>query len=176
MKGKLFYITLAFLLLVADQASKLWATWKLKPVMTMEIISGYFRFSYATNRGVAFSLLADSEMNVRWLLAAISAAAALFVLSYLKQTLPGQRRLNLSLALLLAGIVGNLIDRVRLGEVVDFIELHWREQYAWPTFNIADSAICIGAVLLALEMMREAKAESEQARVAPIAQPEDRVE
>jgi signal peptidase II len=164
------------LLLVADQASKLWATWKLKPVMTMEIISGYFRFSYATNRGVAFSLLADSEMNVRWLLAAISAAAALFVLSYLKQTLPGQRRLNLSLALLLAGIVGNLIDRVRLGEVVDFIELHWREQYAWPTFNIADSAICIGAVLLALEMMREAKAESEQARVAPIAQPEDRVE
>jgi signal peptidase II len=176
MKEKLFYITLAFLLLVADQASKLWATWKLKPVMTMEIIPGYFRFSYATNRGVAFSLLADSEMNVRWLLAAISAAAALFVLSYLKQTLPGQRRLNLSLALLLAGIVGNLIDRVRLGEVVDFIELHWREQYAWPTFNIADSAICIGAVLLALEMMREAKAESEQARVAPIAQPEDRVE
>ncbi len=159
MKLKLFYLFLSITVLVADQLSKLWATARLKPISTIELIPGYFRFSYATNRGVAFSLFADSQFDVRWILAAISAAAAAFVASYLMRTAPGEWRLNTSLALLLAGITGNLIDRVRLGEVVDFIELHWRDQYVWPTFNIADAAICAGAVLLALEMMREAKAD-----------------
>jgi len=157
MKLKPFFLFLSIVVLVADQFSKLWATARLKPISTIELITGYFRFSYATNRGVAFSLLADSQFDVRWVLAAISAAAAVFVGGYLMRTLASERRLNTSLALLLAGIVGNLIDRVRLGEVVDFIELHWRDQYVWPTFNIADAAICIGAALLALEMMREAK-------------------
>ena len=83
--------------------------------------------------------------------------AALFVLSYFRRVPADKRRLNVSLALLMAGIIGNMIDRIRLGEVVDFIELHWRDLYSWPTFNIADSAICVGAVLLALEMLREEK-------------------
>ena len=60
---------------------------------------------------------------------------------------------------MLSGIVGNLIDRVRLGEVVDFIEFHWRDQFIYPTFNIADAAICIGAILLGFVLMREEKAE-----------------
>ena len=59
------------------------------------------------------------------------------------------------LALLLAGIVGNLIDRVRLGEVVDFLDFHWGDRFTWPTFNLADAAICIGAALLAIELARE---------------------
>lgn len=68
--------------------------------------------------------------------------------------------MNGSLALLLAGIVGNLIDRVRLGEVVDFLDFHWVDRFTWPTFNLADAAICIGAALLALELLREERAES----------------
>src|SRR5215813_3268929 len=160
MKSKLFYLFISIIVLAVDQWSKLWATASLRPISTIELIPGFFRFSYATNRGVAFSLFAESEINVRWILAAVSVAAAVFVFSYLTRTRPWQRRLNSSLALLLAGIVGNLIDRVRFGEVVDFIELHWRDQYFWPTFNIADSAICIGAALLALEMIRETKVES----------------
>ncbi|HEY6400584.1 MAG TPA: signal peptidase II, partial [Blastocatellia bacterium] len=77
----------------------------------------------------------------------------------------GKPWLNASLALLMAGIVGNMIDRVRLGEVVDFIEFHWEGlrlpnawMQGWPIFNIADSAICVGALLLAREMLREEKA------------------
>lgn len=155
MKSKLIYWVVAALLIVADQATKAWATARLKPVALIEVIPNYFRFSYALNRGVAFSLFADSSFEIKWVLAAISTFAAVMVAMYLVRTPVTLRQMCWSLALVLAGIIGNLIDRVRLGEVVDFIELHWHDQYAWPTFNIADSAICIGAVLLALELFKE---------------------
>lgn len=158
MRTKSVYLLGAAIVLVADQLTKAWATASLKPVVYIEVIPEFFRLSYATNRGVAFSLFADSQFDIRWILSAISFVAALFVLSYFRRAPADKPWLNVSLALLLAGIVGNLIDRVRLGEVVDFIELHWRDLYSWPTFNIADSAICIGAILLALEMLREEKA------------------
>ncbi len=166
MQSKLFYLLISVVILAADQATKAWATASLKPVAFIEVIPGFFRFSYATNRGVAFSLFADSPFEIRWILAAISLIAALFVFGYFKSAPPDKARLNAALALLLAGIVGNLIDRVRLGEVVDFIELHWRDAYSWPTFNIADSAICVGAVLLALEMLREERAARLQPQVS----------
>jgi signal peptidase II len=158
MRTKLLYLLGSAVTLAADQLTKAWATASLKPVVFIEVIPGFFRLSYATNRGVAFSLFADSQFDIRWILAGVSLVAALFVLSYFSRAPVGKPWLNLSLALLLAGIVGNMIDRVRLGEVVDFIELHWRDLYSWPTFNIADSAICVGAVLLAIEMLREEKA------------------
>lgn len=159
MRGKLGYLALALGLFVADQATKAWATAKLRPVMLIELIPGYARLNYATNRGVAFSMFADSALNVRWIFAGVSVLAACAVMGYLLRTPVALRRLNVALTLLLAGIVGNLVDRVRLGEVVDFIELHWRDAYAWPTFNVADSAICVGAVLLAIDMIWETRAE-----------------
>lgn len=158
MNKKYAFWLLSFLVLIADQATKLWATARLKPVGMIEVIPDYFRFSYALNRGVAFSLFADVQFNIKWVLAAISGAAAVMVVHYLVNTPLRQRRMCWSLSLLLAGILGNLIDRIRLGEVVDFIELHWRDQFTWPTFNIADSAICIGAILLALELLKEERA------------------
>jgi signal peptidase II len=175
MRTKLFYLFITIIVLAADQLTKAWATISLKPVVYIEVIPGLFRFSYATNRGVAFSLFADSTFEVRWILAAISMAAALFVIGYFRRTPLGRIRLNTSLALLLAGIFGNLIDRVRLGEVVDFIELHWRDLYSWPTFNIADSAICVGAVLLALEMLREEREARLQSSVSTSAAEESSV-
>lgn len=159
MKTKTAYLLGAAIVLVADQLTKAWATASLKPVSYIEVLPGLFRLSYATNRGVAFSLFADSQFDIRWILSAVSLVAALFVLSYFRRAPADKPLLNVSLVLLMAGIVGNMIDRVRLGEVVDFIELHWQSLYSWPTFNLADSAICIGAVLLALEMLREEKAE-----------------
>jgi signal peptidase II len=172
MKRKLSYVIISVIVLAADQLTKAWATASLKPVIFIEVIPDFFRLSYATNRGVAFSLLADSQFDLRWVLAAISLAAALFVVSYFRRAPAGLARLNVALALLLAGIIGNLIDRVRLGEVVDFIELHWRDLYSWPTFNLADSAICVGAVLLALEMLREERAARAPASV-PTPAPEE---
>ena len=156
MKPRLPYFILVLAVLIADQTSKAWATAKLQFLDTMEIIPNLFRFTYARNRGVAFSLLADSKFEMKWILAGISTLAAVGVGYYLVRT-ANNKRLSFSLALLLAGIVGNLIDRVRLGEVVDFIDFHWYEKYTWPTFNIADAAICVGAALLAIEMMREEK-------------------
>jgi signal peptidase II len=158
MRNKSFYLALTAVVLIADQLTKAWATASLKPIVFKDVIPGFFRLSYATNRGVAFSIFADSQFDIRWALAGVSLIAALFVFSYFRRAPAEKPWLNVSLALLMAGIVGNLIDRVRLGEVVDFIELHWRDLYSWPTFNIADSAICIGAVLLALEMLREESA------------------
>lgn len=158
MRSKNIYFMLAFAVLVADQVSKFWATAKLMPVSSIEVIEGFFRLTYARNRGVAFSLFADSEYEVRWVFALISALAAAAVLVYLLRTAANHTRLNTALALLLSGITGNLIDRVRLGEVVDFLDFHWLDRFVWPTFNIADAAICVGAALLALEMMKEEKA------------------
>lgn len=155
MKTKYGFWLLSFGVLVADQVTKAWATARLKPLGMIEIIPDFFRLSYALNRGVAFSLFAEVEFNLKWILATVSALAAALVVHYLARTPVNYRRLCASLALLLAGILGNLIDRIRLGEVVDFIELHWREQFTWPTFNLADAAICLGAVLLALELLKE---------------------
>src|SRR6188474_2217285 len=114
MRSKSIYFLLSAAVLVADQLTKAWATASLKPIGSIEIIPGVFRLSYALNRGVAFSILADSELEIRWVLASISIGAAVMVLGYLSRTSPSRARMNGSLALLLAGIVGNLIDRVRL--------------------------------------------------------------
>jgi signal peptidase II len=164
MKSKWFYFLMALVVLIADQVTKAWATARLLPIDSYEVIPGFFRLTYARNRGVAFSLFADAEFEVRWVLAAVSAVAAAAVAYYLSRAALHTRRLNAALALLLAGIVGNLIDRVRLGEVVDFLDFHWRNQYTWPTFNVADAAICIGAGLLALELLREEKVAHHEAR------------
>lgn len=158
MLSKSVYLIITLVILAIDQVSKYWAVKSLKPVIMIEVIPGFFRFTYATNRGVAFSMFADSEMNVPVIFAVISIIAALVVFLYLAW-MPAERVLSsTALSLLLAGIIGNLIDRVRLGEVIDFIDVHLADRYTWPTFNIADSAICIGAVLLAIEMIRDERA------------------
>ena len=155
MWSKLGYFLITVVVLIADQWTKQWALTSLKPIVLIEVIPGLFRFTYATNRGVAFSLFADSELNVPMIFASISIIAALVVLFYLARTPAGRPRMKTALSLLLAGIIGNLIDRLRFGEVVDFLDFHLGDYFTWPTFNIADAAICIGAALLALEMLRE---------------------
>lgn len=170
MSTKSVYLLGAAIVFIADQWTKLWATASLKPIGYMDVVDGFFRWNYATNRGFAFSMCANCPSQSRWILSAVSLIAALFVLGYFRRAPAGKPWLNTSLALLMAGIVGNMVDRVRLGEVVDFIEFHWEGlrlpgswMQGWPIFNIADSAICVGALLLAREMLREEKA----ARTSP---------
>ncbi len=158
MRDKSGYLLITVLVLIADQWTKHWAMTSLKPVAIIEVIPEFFRLTYATNRGVAFSMFADSELNVRLIFAVISAIAALFVIIYLARTPADRLRMNTALSLLLAGIIGNFIDRVRFGEVIDFLDFHLGERYTWPTFNVADAAICLGAALLAIEMLREERA------------------
>jgi signal peptidase II len=151
----------AAIVLVLDQASKWWAWERLREGRAeVHVIDGLLRLIYAENPGIAFSFFNSGAEATRWVLVAASATAACIVAYYLYATDPGARRLQLTLSLLLGGITGNLVDRALMGRVIDFIDLYWGS-YHWPTFNVADSAISVGAVLLAWELLR---ADSEPAR------------
>ena len=137
---------LAFLVIVLDQYTKLWASNHLVYRVPVEITS-WFDLMLAHNTGAAFSFLASAGGWQRWFLATVAALVSVFVAVWLSRLEPQQRLLGLSLGLILGGGLGNLIDRVTLGYVVDFISWHYQSWY-WPAFNIADSAICCGAALL----------------------------
>ena len=111
-----------------------------------EAATSWFDWMLTYNTGAAFSFLADAGGWQRWFLALVAAAVSLFIVVWLTRLAPGDRSLVLPLGLILGGGVGNLIDRVLLGHVVDFISLHYQEWY-WPAFNLADSAITLGAIL-----------------------------
>lgn len=142
-----------------DQASKAWAVRRLR-FADQRVISGLLDFVYAENPGIAFGQLQEGGAFGRWFFVVLAAAAAIAVLVYFVRTPRTDDRILGACALLLAGILGNLTDRVRLGFVVDFILVH-AGQYHWPTFNVADASICTGALLLAYDLIfasRHAKA------------------
>jgi signal peptidase II len=146
---KIWYLIVATLVMLFDQITKYWVAVKLSDGDEIDIIQGFFKFSYTENPGIAFGMLNNG--NVKWLLVAISVAAIMVVIYYMRRTPASNTLLLWSLSLLAAGISGNLIDRVRLGRVIDFILLYYKD-YQWPVFNIADTAITIGAALMAIEL------------------------
>jgi signal peptidase II len=150
------YLAAAFCLFLADQATKTWAVHKLRFGRDLTIIPGILDLTYAENPGIAFGQLQGGGDFARWTLAALASVAALVVLIYFFRTTRTDDRVLGACALLLAGITGNLVDRIRLGRVVDFILLHAGD-YHWPTFNLADAAICAGAFLLALDLFLEGR-------------------
>jgi signal peptidase II len=150
------YLLAAFGVYMVDQASKAWAVSRLRHGESVTVIRRFFYLAYAENTGIAFGQLQGWGDFGRWVLAALAALAVVGVLVYFVRTPRADDRTLGACALLLAGIAGNLTDRVRLGHVVDFIEVHLGP-YQWPTFNVADSAICVGAILLALEVITEGK-------------------
>jgi len=152
------YLIAAFGIYLTDQASKAWAVRSLRFKDAVDVIPGLLNFIYAENTGIAFSQFQDKGAFGRWILAALAALAAIGVLIYFFKTPRNEDKVLGACALLLAGICGNLTDRVRLGYVIDFIDVHFRS-FHWPTFNVADAAICIGAVLLALDVFFSKKQE-----------------
>ena len=144
-----------------DQASKAWAVRRVR-LKDLTVIRGALDFVYAENRGIAFGQLQEGGSFGRWFFVILAGAAAIAVLFYFFRTPRNDDRLLGASALLLAGILGNLTDRIRLGFVIDFILLH-AGQYNWPTFNVADASITIGALLLAYDLVfasRKLKADS----------------
>ncbi|RJG05560.1 lipoprotein signal peptidase [Noviherbaspirillum cavernae] len=115
-------------------------------------VTSFFNLVLVYNKGAAFSFLATESGWQRYFFTAIAVAAAIFIVYLLKRH-AGQRMFCWALALILGGAIGNLIDRVMYGHVVDFLDLHFRGWH-WPAFNIADSAICIGAVLFIIDELR----------------------
>lgn len=152
---KLGFYLVACLVWVLDFASK-WAikAW-LDPRQPVDLIPGYLRLSYVENTGVAFGLFADVQSEWKpYVLAAMAVLAVTVILIY-SARLPRRRLLlQVALSVTLGGILGNFVDRVAHGFVVDFVELHLREVFHWPTFNVADSAITIGICLLLIDTVR----------------------
>lgn len=148
---KFGYLTATAAVFLLDQATKAWAIRKLRFSGDIEVIPDFFNFAYAQNTGVAFSMFNSHGDTGRWALSALAFFAATLVLYFFWRTPRNDDRILGALALLLAGILGNVVDRVRLGYVVDFIDFQFGNWH-YPTFNIADIAICTGAGLLILDM------------------------
>jgi signal peptidase II len=137
-----------------DQASKAVVVRSLSLHQSVSLVDGLLSLSHVRNRGAAFGLLSDWDLPHQSALLAVLSVAALTAIAAYFVRLPAAARLpRVALALVLGGAVGNLIDRVRLGYVVDFVHVYWR-QHQWPDFNVADSAITIGVTLLVLDILR----------------------
>jgi len=148
---RLLYLVAALGIYLMDQASKAWAVRRLR-FQDLTVIRGILDFAYAENPGIAFGQLQEGGAFGRWFFVVLAGAAAFAVLFYFFRTPRNDDRMLGACSLLLAGILGNLTDRVRLGFVIDFIQLH-AGQYHWPTFNLADASISIGALLLAFDLI-----------------------
>ncbi|WP_342649704.1 signal peptidase II [Pseudomonas sp. REB1044] len=157
--GRLAWLWLSLLVLVLDQATKLYFDNALTMYQQIVVIPDYFSWTLAYNTGAAFSFLADSSGWQRWLFALIAVVVSAALVVWLKRLGRNETWLAVALALVLGGAIGNLWDRVVLGHVVDFILVHWRNTHYFPAFNLADSAITVGAVMLALDMFKSKKSE-----------------
>jgi len=157
--GRLSWLWLSLLVLVIDQASKFYFEAKLEMFQQIVIIPDLFSWTLAYNTGAAFSFLADSSGWQRWLFALIAIVVSAVLVVWLKRLGRNDTWLAVALALVLGGALGNLYDRIALGHVIDFILVHWQNRWYFPAFNIADSAITVGAIMLALDMFKTKKTE-----------------
>jgi signal peptidase II len=136
-----------------DQATKLLVDRLMALHESEQIIEGFLRLTYVRNRGAAFGILSDADLPFQAALFSVLSLAALAAIALYAWRLPAESRLpKTALALIMGGAVGNLIDRMRLGYVIDFVDAHVGPHH-WPAFNVADSAITVGVVLLVLDML-----------------------
>ena len=152
MKNKFPWVAaIAGMVIVLDQLTKYLVIKKFYLHESVKVITGFFNLTYVRNPGAAFGILAGASGAWRTIFFVTVSVVALAVIATLVHK-TAERLPLIAFALIGGGAVGNLIDRVRFGEVVDFIEWYYRS-YHWPTFNIADSAITAGVVLLAVDML-----------------------
>ena len=151
----------AGLVLVLDQATKLHVHNTFALYESRPLVENFFALTYVRNSGSAFGLLARYDPAVlRIFFPAVTVLAVVALLWYLSR-LPASQSLTLwGVCLVIGGAAGNGIDRFRIGQVIDFLDVHWYDVYHWPTFNVADSAICVGVGLLVLDAFRTARTES----------------
>jgi len=140
------WLSISLLVILLDQVTKYAANTGLVYAEPVAVVPS-FNLTLMYNRGAAFSFLSDAGGWQRWFFVTISVAASALLIFWLSRLKPQQWLLAVALSLVLGGAVGNLIDRLWFGYVVDFIQLYYRDFY-WPAFNVADSAITVGAALL----------------------------
>ncbi len=146
-------LALSSAVVVADQITKAIVRARLPLHDEVDIIPGFLDFTHVRNSGAAFGLLNGIDFPFKAAVIAIVAAAALVAIAAYAATLaPAQKLARVGLALILGGAVGNLIDRIALGYVVDFVDVYWRSYHFWA-FNVADSAITVGVIIMVLDML-----------------------
>ncbi len=134
-----------------DRISKIWALNTLASGRDIVVIKDLFTFSYLENRGAAFGIF----QNRLIFLSLITAIVILGVVYFIVKYKPTSKLLKISLSLIISGAIGNLIDRIYYKFVVDFIMLHYKDVYYFPTFNVADMLVVIGTILLAIYILKE---------------------
>jgi len=145
------WLWISAVVLLLDQSTKLMADAILAMHQPVDIVP-MFALTKTYNPGAAFSFLGDASGWQRWFFVALTLGISVFLLGWLRRLGPGERRTALALALILGGAIGNLIDRLVYGHVIDFLDVYYNDWH-WPTFNIADSAIFVGACLLVLDAL-----------------------
>lgn len=145
------WLGIAAVILLLDQLSKITIT-KLFTYGEAMMVTGYFNLVLVYNKGAAFSFLASESGWQRYFFIGLGGAAAAFILYLLKKH-AGQTLFCSALSLVLGGAIGNVIDRLMYGHVIDFLDFHLAGTH-WPAFNVADSAICVGAVLFVIDELR----------------------
>ena len=159
------WYALAALVIGLDQGCKWLAEAQLSYAMPRPVFA-WFNLTLHYNQGAAFSFLSDAGGWQRWFFTGLALLVGGVILVWIHRLQPQQRLLAAALALVLGGAIGNLIDRLRLGYVVDFISVHYRDWY-FPTFNVADAAISVGAALIILDSLLAPQAGQEQADKQP---------
>ena len=146
-------LTMAIIIigLLLDRFTKLWAIASLKGTEGISVIKGFFTLDYLENRGAAFGML----QNKQWLFVIIAGAVIIFMVAYLIKKRPSFKLTSISMALIISGGIGNLIDRVYYNYVVDFIMLHYKDVYYFPTFNVADVLTCVGTFFLLICILKD---------------------
>lgn len=145
------WLVLAASMVVADQLTK-YAVVQYFAASPAVAVTPFLNLVLVHNAGAAFSFLSDAAGWQRWLFIAIALIASVWIVYWLRRH-PHQRLFALALSLVLAGAIGNVIDRIRVGAVIDFLDFH-AFGYHWPAFNVADSAITCGAILLVWDALR----------------------
>lgn len=157
------WIWLAVTVVILDQLTKYIASTSLvmfKPVAVMPM----FNWTLMHNTGAAFSFLADAGGWQRWFFAVIAIVVSTVIFLWIKKLQQHEKWQAIALALILGGAIGNVIDRIWLGYVVDFIQVYYQQWY-WPAFNVADSAIFIGVVMIIIDTIRESRAEKKNKQI-----------
>ncbi len=157
------WLWLTALVIILDLASKAAASAYFQLYEILPVIPGWFNLTLAHNSGAAFSFLANETGWQRWFFALVAIVASLIIIFWLKKLTSRERWLAIALSLILGGALGNLWDRLTLGYVVDFLDFYYQgadKTVHWPAFNIADSAISIGAVMMVIDAFRKSSVKS----------------
>lgn len=156
------YLWVSAIVLILDQWTKSIASNQLDLYVPHKV-TDFFNLTLMHNKGVAFSILANHSGWQRYFIAIVATLIVIWLLYWLWQNARSLKLQNVALVLVIGGALGNIWDRVLLGHVVDFIELHYRGYY-WPAFNVADSAITLGALLLIIDAFKNKNADVESSK------------